>query len=133
MSTSDIPQPTQAAMLGSTPSNSSFMEIKNNQNALLNLKKVGGKGKRGGAASGTVAIPIVAAPYTSANGSGQDTTTQQQVMAKLALQAGANSKYDHLAVTGGSRKSRSKKSRSKKSKKSGKSKKTKSKKRRYHR
>jgi len=132
MSTSGIPQPTQAGMLGSSPSNSSFVEIKNNQNALLNLKKVGGKGKRGGAATGTVAVPIVAAPYTSANGPGQDTTTQQQVMAKLALQAGANSKYDHLAVTGGSRKSRSKKSRTKKSKSRTK-KSRKSKKRRYHR
>ena len=122
-------QPTKAGMIGSSPSNSSYTEIKNNQNTLLNLKKVGGKRKRGGAATGTVAVPIVASPYTSANGPGQDTTSQQQVMAKLALQAGANSKYDHLAVTGGSIKSRSKKSRSKKSR----SKKSRSKKRRYRR
>ena len=133
MSTSVIPQPTQAAMLGSTPSNSSLMQIKNNQDALMNLKKVGGKGKRGskgkrgtkgkrgGAAAGTVAVPILTAPYTSANGAGQDTTSQQQVMAKLALQSNANSEFDKLAVkNGGSRKSRTKKSR-------------KSKKRRYHR
>ena len=128
MSTSVIPQPTQAAMLGSTPSNSSLMQIKNNQDALMNLKKVGGKGKRGskgkrgakgkrgGAATGTVPIPIITAPYTSANGAGQDTTSQQQVMAKLALQSNANSEFDKLAVkNGGSRKSTAKKSRTKKS------------------
>ena len=137
MSTSVIPQPTQAAMLGSTPSNSSLMQIKNNQDALMNLKKVGGKGKRGskgkrgGAAAGTVAVPILTAPYTSANGAGQDTTSQQQVMAKLALQSNANSEFDKLAVkNGGYRKSRSKKSRTKKSRTK---KSRKSKKRRYHR
>ena len=133
MSTIGMPLPTQAGMIGSTPSNSSLMQIKNNQNALKNLnQKVGGKGKRGGAS--TVAVPILAAPYASANGPGQDTTAQQEAMAKLSLQAGANSKYDHLAVTGGSRKSKSKKYRSRKSSKSGKSKKSrKSKKRRYRR
>ena len=132
MSTIGMPEPTQSGMIGSSPSNSSFMEIKNNQNALLNLKKVGGNRKQYGGA-GTVAVPIIAAPYKSANGAGQDTTAQQEAMAKLSLQSKANSEFDHLAVTGGSR---SKKSRTKKSKKSGKSKSKKlrkSKKRRYRR
>ena len=132
---STIPQPTQAAMLGSTPSNSSLMQIKNNQNALMNLKKVGGKGKRGSkgkrGGDSTVAVPILTTPYTSANGAGQDTTSQQQVMAKLALQSNANSEFDKLAVkNGGSRKSRTKKSRTRKSRSN---KSRKSKKRRYRR
>jgi len=124
-----MPEPTQSGMIGSSPSNSSFMEIKNNQNALLNLKKVGGKRKQYGG-TGTVAVPIIAAPYKSANGAGQDTTAQQEAMAKLSLQSKANSEFDHLAVTGGS-KSRTKKS--KKSKKSKSKKLRKSKKRRYRR
>ena len=141
MSTSVIPQPTQAAMLGSTPSNSSLMQIQGNQESLMNLReKVGGKGKRGGASTVPVPIPvpILAAPYASANGPGQDTTAQQEAMAKLSLQSAENSKNDHLAVkNGGSRKSKSRKSRSRKSKsrksKSRKSRSRKSVKRHYRR
>lgn len=125
MSTIGMPLPTQAGMIGSTPSKSAFTQIQGDQQSLLLLKKVGGKGKRGGA---TVAVPILdvpilAAPYQSANGPGQDTTAQQVAMAKLSLQSGANSEFDKFAVKNGgsrSRKSRSRKSRSGKSR-SGKS------------
>ena len=138
MSAKGIPTPTQQGMVGSSPGNSSYMELQSNTNSLMALRSVGGnktkrrKRRRIKGGSG-IAVPLIKPSYTSTNGSGQDLVSQQTDLAKISSQGAANSEFDNKAVitTVGGRRTRKKKKRNRKNKSKGR--KSRKSKRRYRR
>ena len=124
MSAKGIPIPTQQGMIGSSPGNSSYMELQSNTNSLMALRSVGGnrtkrrKGRRIKGGSG-IAVPLIKPSYTSTNGTGQDLVSQQTILAKTASQTAANGEFDNKAAittVGGRRTKRTRRNRKNKSK-----------------